>query len=163
MHWRREKGEDWDTLKGARAKRRMRALVLAGKSEGILAFLDETPIGWCAFGKRTDFARLDRSPSLKCDDAARVYSVPCFFVHRHFRGQGVAGILLKAAIAAIRARGGTIIEGYPVRPNKPGKIPAAFAWTGVPSLFEKEGFTVVARGGKLRVRKIVRAARRPAE
>jgi GNAT superfamily N-acetyltransferase len=162
MHWRREKGESWDDIKGAEAKRRMRALVLAGKSEGVLAFEADlaTPIGWCAFGKRTEFARLDRSPSLKCDDAASVYSVPCFFVHRRWRGHGVAGLLLRAAVAAIRERGGRIIEGYPVRQKKPGVIPAAFAYTGVPSLFAKEGFSVVATGGKLRVRKIVRARRR---
>ncbi len=86
--------------------------------------------------------------------------MPCFFVHRRWRGRGVARALLAAAVVVIRERGGTIIEGYPVRPTKQGKIPAAFAYTGVPSLFLEEGFKVVAEGGKLRVRKIVRARRR---
>src|SRR6201996_2801989 len=110
--------------------------------------------------KRKKLARLDRAPSLKCDDAEKVTSVPCFFVHRDHRGKGVAGALLRAAIAEVRGKGGGVIEGYPVRLSKFGKQPAAFIFTGVPSLFEREGFTVVGRAGKLRVRKIVRAGRR---
>jgi hypothetical protein len=42
-----------------------------------------------------------------------------------------------------------ILEGYPTIPyNK--IIPAAFAWTGIPSAFEKAGFKEAARRSKTR-------------
>lgn len=159
MSWRVEKGERWEALKGEKAKARMRALVRDGKAEGLLAFVGEEPVGWCAIGPRTSYAKLDRAPSLACDDAADVWSLPCFFIRRDHRGEGVATRLLKDALVYVRKRGGRIVEGYPARPYGDGKLPAAFAWTGVPSLFEKAGFQVLTRGSKLRVRKALAAKR----
>jgi len=98
MSWRVEEGERWDDLKGPRAKRRMKALVLAGEAHGVLAFDGDEPVGWCAYGPRRDFARLDRAPSLACDDADDVWSLPCFFVRRGWRGEGVATALLGGAL-----------------------------------------------------------------
>lgn len=156
MHWRLEKGEDWDALKGAPAKARFKKLVTAGKAHGVLAFLDEQPVGWCAYGPRTDFARLGRARTLACDDANEVWSLPCFFIKSGFRGKGVATALLKAAQKYMKKKGARLAEGYPVRPNDPAQpIPAAFAWTGTRALFDAAGFTLAGNedGGKQRVRK----------
>jgi len=156
MFWRLEKGERFDDVKGATAKRRFRALVSRGKAQGLLAF-DEggEPNGWLALGPRRDFAKLDRAPSLACDDADDVHSLPCFFIKPGARGQGVATALLNAAVLALKKAGARVVEGYPVKPTRPGgKIPAAFAYTGTLPLFEKAGF-VLAEGkptGKQRVR-----------
>jgi hypothetical protein len=53
--------------------------------------------------------------------------------------------------------GETIVEGYPIKPTKPGNkdIPGAFAFTGTISLFEKEGFVLAGSrvNSKLRYRK----------
>ena len=134
----------------------MRFLVESGQAHGILAFAGDEPVGWCAFDRRTDFAKLDRAPSLKCDDADQVWSIPCFFVRKEFQGQGVGGKLLAAALEALRRHGAAIAEGYPVKPTGDGKkLPAAFAWTGTRSLFAKAGFEVAGNpdGGRQRVRK----------
>lgn len=155
MSWRVEKGERWEDLKGAEAKRRFEALVRSGAATGVLAFEGDTPVGWAAYGPRTSFAKLDRSRTLACDDADQVWSLPCFFIKAGHRGQGVASALLAHAVDALRAKGATIAEGYPVRPKRPGeKIPAAFAWTGTRAMFEAQGFQVVGNpgGGKERVR-----------
>jgi GNAT superfamily N-acetyltransferase len=160
MSWRVEKGERWDDLKGPPARRRMKALVLAGKAHGVLAFDGEEPVGWCAYGPRRDFARLDRAPSLACDDAGEVWSLPCFFVRRGWRGRGVATALLAGALRVLRERGARIAEAYPPKPPRSGApLPAAFAWTGPRSLFDAAGFAVVGNreGGKQRVRKKLRA------
>lgn len=155
MHWRQELGEDWSQAKGAVNKRRLRALVEGGRAHGVLAYVDGEPVGWAAFDRRRDFAKLDRAPSFVCDDADRVWSLPCFFVKAGHRKQGVASALLAAAVAAVRRRRGQVIEAYPVRPGKFGKaIPAAFAWTGTIPMFEAAGFAPVGAcdRGKQRMR-----------
>src|SRR5262245_28825441 len=160
MFWRLDEGERFDDVKGEAAKRRQRALVMGERSLGVLAYVDGDPVGWAAFGPRRDFAKLDRAPSLACDDADRVWSVPCFFVKAGFRGRGVARALLGGAVAAMRRRGAKLIEGYPLRAQDPAKpIPAAFAYTGTLPLFEKAGFRAVALRpkGKQRVRKAIRS------
>lgn len=155
MSWRLEKGEKWDELKGAPAKKRFKGLVTTGKAHGVLAYADGEVAGWCSYDKRRDYARLDRAPSLKCDDADDVWSIPCFFIKAPFRGSGVATALLEHAKKMAAKRGATILEGYPVKkPKGDEKVPAAFAWTGTESLFAKAGFDRADRktGGKIRVR-----------
>jgi GNAT superfamily N-acetyltransferase len=153
--WRIEKGERWDDVKGALAKRRLRKGILSGGVLGVLAFDGEVPVGWCTFGPRDSFPRLNRSRTLKCDDSARVWCVPCFFVARHHRGKGVAKAMLAHALRAMKKKHAAVAEGYPVKPNKDGRYIAAFSWTGTESLFEKAGFAGVGgpAGSKRRVRK----------
>ena len=45
---------------------------------------------------------------------------------------------------AVRVEGATAVEAYPVEPYSE-KMPAAFAWTGIASAFEKAGFVEVLR------------------
>jgi len=156
MWWRIEKGEKWSLLKGEKAKRRMKVLVDRGEAHGVLAYAGGEPVGWCAYGRRHEFARLDRAPSFACDDADGVWSLPCFFVKGGFRGQGVATALLAGALKRMKKRGARLAEGYPVRPSRlGGSIPAAFAWTGTRPLFDGAGFEVAGNreGGKQRVRR----------
>lgn len=156
MFWRLGQGERFDDVKGAQAKQRFKALVTNGKARGFLAFVGDEPVGWLSAGRRTDFPKLDRAPSLACDDAAQVHALPCFFVKAGFRGQGVASALLAFAVKALKQEGAKVLEGYPVKAPRPGAaIPAAFAWTGTVPLFEKAGFAVVQAKptGKQRVRR----------
>lgn len=159
MFWRLEEGERFDDVKGPEAKRRMKKLVLEGKAQGLLAFAGEEPVGWLAIGPRREFKKLDRAPSLRIEDADQVWSLPCFFVHKEFRGRGVANALLNAALAELKRKKAKVAEGYPVKPPRPGeKIPAAFAYTGTVPLFEKHGFEVAAERpkGKQRVRRVLK-------
>ena len=52
-----------------------------------------------------------------------MWSLPCFFIKAKDRGQGVATALLTHAIAVMKKRRAKVIEGYPVRPRKPGGTP----------------------------------------
>ena len=163
MYWRIAKGEKWRELGDADAKRRFKRLVTDGSAHGVLAYADGEPVGWCAYGPRREFPRLERARTLTCGDVDRVWSLPCFFVKAGHRGQGVAGALLRAALAALAARGARVAEAYPVRPSEPGKaIPAAFAWTGTRALFDAAGFRVVGNrgGGRERVRRALAPRRR---
>lgn len=154
MSWRIEKGQKWEEIKGATAKQRFKKGILDRSIQGAIAYADSQPVGWCTFGPRTDFAKLDRAPSFKCADAENVWSIPCFFVKSGFRGIGISKALLAAALRAMKEQGCKIAEGYPSKPGKDGQYIAAFSWTGTQSLFSKAGFRVVGNkdGGKQRVR-----------
>ncbi|WP_224372479.1 GNAT family N-acetyltransferase [Hyalangium versicolor] len=163
MFWRLEKGERYADVKGAEAKQRMKALVRGGEAQGLLAFVGEEPVGWLALGPRREFKKLDRAPSLKCEDADEVWSLPCFFVHKDWRGQGVARTLLKAALPVLKKRGAKVVEGYPVKlPEGTVKLGASFAYTGTLPLFLEEGFELAAERpkGKQRVRKHLQGSRK---
>ncbi len=152
--WRIDKGEQWNEIKGAIARARLRKGVRNRSVCGILAFVGGKPVGWCTFGPKDTFPRLNRAPSLKCDDAAEVWSIPCFFVARGHRRMGVASALLGHALRAMNRRHAAVVEGYPAKPDKTGRCIDTFAWTGTRSLFEKAGFTVAGNpeGSKQRVR-----------
>ena len=128
--------------------------IAEGTIHGALAYLDHAPVGWCTFGLRPSFSRLNRSPSFRCDDADQVWSVPCFFIKNGFRGKGVATALLQFVINLARKSKVKMLEGYPSKPGKDGKYVPAFAWTGTQSLFAKAGFVLAGNedGGKQRVR-----------
>src|SRR5208283_462194 len=98
MFWRLKAGETYASLRGPRLKRRFKAHVARGEILGALAFVDGEAVGWVTFGPRTAFPRLERSPSLSCEDAAAAWSVPCFFVKAGFRKQGLASLLLSHAV-----------------------------------------------------------------
>jgi hypothetical protein len=63
----------------------------------------------------------------------------------------------KTATAILASEGESVLEGYPVKPTKPGNknIPGVFAWTGTIPLFAKQGFTLAGSSStaKLRYRK----------
>jgi len=152
MYWRLQKGERWDDLQGAPAKRRMKALVVSGKAQGAIAFASMEPVGWIAYGPRQDFPRLQRARTLACQDSGDVWAIPCFFIKAGWRDQGVAGALLAHALKSLRRQGARIAEGYPVN-LKPGqRLPNAFAWTGTRSLFARAGFELASPASTSKVR-----------
>ena len=153
MWWKTTRTE-FDAGKGAGNRAAMRRQVLAGAVPGILAYDAEGPVGWCAVEPRSAYARLSRSRTLAPVDGQPVWSVPCFFVRRGFRGQGVAGALLAAAAAHARRAGAPFLEGYPIDSRK--ELAAAFLYTGALSTFLRAGFTEVARTA--RTRPVVRLA-----
>ena len=144
MFWRIPR-KQFDSNKSADNKRLMKALVRKGSMPGMIAFDGKTPVGWCAFAPRTDYTRLANSRILKPVDEAEVWSVSCFFIDRDYREKGVATALLKAAAKEAKKMGAGTLEGYPVEPKEGKRYPPAFAWHGVPAIFESAGFREVAR------------------
>lgn len=143
MSW-RLKPADFERQKGDGNKQAMRDLVERNEQVGLLAYVDNNPIGWCALAPREVYVKLENSRVLKRVDNEPVWSISCFFVAKEYRRQGISLELLKGAIAFCEANEVKIIEGYPIVPYGE-QIPAAFAWTGIPSVFEKAGFVVAER------------------
>jgi GNAT superfamily N-acetyltransferase len=139
-------GKLWEDLKGAKNRDRLRRLIRAGKVHGVLAFCGEEPVGWCSFGPRRTFPRLQRVRALQREWSEDTWSIVCFYIPAAWRGRGIATHLLEAATHHALRLGAREIEGYPVMPKNPAEpLPAAFAWTGVPALFEKAGYSELSR------------------
>ncbi len=153
MLWRLPRGGKlWEENKGAKNKRAFKKLVTTSRVHGCLAFSGREPVGWCCVGPRGDFPRLERTKALQTQWGERTWSLTCFYVRAGWRHRGVATALLKEAVKVARENGAKELEAYPVRPKQDGsgEIPAAFAWTGVPSLFEKQRFRKVTPPGNSR-------------
>ena len=148
MSWRLKRAQ-FEKQKGSGNKNAMKKIVHKGEAPGILAYYDNKPIAWCSAAPRETFIRLENSKVLGRIDDKPVWSVSCLFISKEFRRQGVSTELLKAVIKFCKSKGAKIIEAYPQEPYG-DNIPGAFAWTGIPSSFEKAGFKVVERRSKMR-------------
>ena len=134
----------------ARTRRNKGALVEEGRSHGILVYSGGEPVGWCQYGPKEESPRIDTGNIYKRlalgNDDKGLWRITCFWVDRRHRNQGVAGVGLKAALGSIRKKGGGLVEAFPaLRKGFPAD------WTGTLSMFEKEGFKVVAPFGKYNV------------
>jgi GNAT superfamily N-acetyltransferase len=155
--WRFENGEKWKEIEGAAAKERLYSGIKNGSVYAVIAYDETKPVGWCTYGPRLTFPRIGRARTLKCDDAESVWSLPCFFVLRGYRRQGVSSLMLNHALKTMQKLGVKIAEGYPSKPDKDGKYIDTFAFTGTQSLFAKAGFVLAGSAAhhKQRVRKIL--------
>jgi GNAT superfamily N-acetyltransferase len=131
----------WEEKRGDPNRRALKRLVERGEAGGVLALSGGRAVGWCSAAPRADFAGLAAKRSLATDWDERTWSVTCFFIAKDWRARGLGSKLLAAAVALARKRGATRIEGYPAAlPRNGGDLPAAFAWTGLPQVFERCGF-----------------------
>lgn len=150
MYWRFPRGGRlWEENKGDPNRRSMEKLVKADKVFACLAFSEGEPVGWCCLGPRADFPMIERKKALATDWNETTWSVVCFFIDRKWRSGGVASALLAEAVKLARSKGARELEAYPVPEtwNFKGKIPAAFAYTGLPSMFRKLNFRDVTPAG----------------
>jgi GNAT superfamily N-acetyltransferase len=135
-----------------------KALVDAGPPPGLIAYAGGMPVGWVTLGPREVFLKLARSPVMKPVDAQPVWSIVCFVVPAPYRGQGVASALLEAAVQYARKRGARLVEAYPM--DRAGRVQDDWMWHGALSMFQRAGFSEVAR--RRPQRPIVRRALAPA-
>lgn len=132
--------------------RRLRAQTACGKADstttsGLVAYLGEEPVGWCAVEPRTAYDGLlrvfrvpwDGRSEDKTDDT--VWAVTCLFARQGFRKRGVSRALARAAVVFAQERRARAIEAYPI-------INGAIAeelHVGTPSVFAEAGLVEVHR------------------
>jgi len=141
MYFRR-RGLNWSNATAAANRAGLEELAAHDPSPGLLAYRDDRVVGWVSLGPRGSYDRLAGAKLLAPVDDLPVWSIVCFVVSRKARGSGVGTALLAAAIDHAAAHGATMLEAYPVAAER-GRVPAASAYQGSQSMFEKAGFEVV--------------------
>jgi len=149
--------KEWDGTAPLARRAILHRLVADGEEPGLLAYLDDDPVGWCALGPRERYARMmsPRSRTFRPLDDLPSWVINCFFIARPARGQGVATALLAAAVDYAFARGAERIEAYPIDPATQAPTTDNL-FVGYLPAFLGAGFVEVARVGK---RPVVRLER----
>jgi GNAT superfamily N-acetyltransferase len=124
----------------------------ADATTGVVAYLDDEPVGWCAVQPRTAYPallRVYRTPwdgrsEDKTDDS--IWAVTCVFVRAGYRKRRIAHALAEAAVEHARGRGARALEAYPMR-TEAGEIMWEEIHVGAESIFAAAGMTEVSRPG----------------
>jgi GNAT superfamily N-acetyltransferase len=91
----------------------------ATETIGLVGYLDDEPVAWCAVDRRSVYGRLRGSPvpwkgRTESRDDPDVWAIPCLVVRRGYRGRGLTYPMVAAAVSHARSRGAQAIEGYPM-------------------------------------------------
>lgn len=145
MHWRLSITE-WMDNRGEGNKTAVRELAERETPPGVVGYLDDDPVAWCAFGDRADFPRMQRSTILKPLDDEPVVSLACLLIKRDHRGDHLSTAWIAAVCEYLAETSGIrIVEAYPVEPARGRTAGPDTAMTGIASAFTAAGFTEVAR------------------
>jgi GNAT superfamily N-acetyltransferase len=149
-------GKGTGTAAGNRALKER--LVRADGSHAALVYDGADVVGWCQFGPPAEIpGRMSGYSRLGLDMPD--WRIPCFFVDRDRRRDGVARAALAGVLRIIAAKGGGTVDGYPISVVRGKKYSSSFLPGGTASMFAKAGFHVVGHLGtsKLVMRKKVRS------
>lgn len=121
-----------------------RAIVDAGPPPGLIAYCGGAPVAWARVTPRAALPGLTRSRRFKSpDQGPEIWSISCFRVLAGWRGKGLTGALIGAAIPFARDHGARVLEAYANDPQV-RKSPEA-VYTGLASTFARAGFYEVER------------------
>ena len=124
------------------------------ETSGLVAYLDDEPVGWCAVEPRSAYTGLVRNNRVpwegrdedRADDS--VWAVTCFVTRVGFRKRGVSRALARAAADFARERGARAVEGYPMT-TKNALLEELHV--GTRGVFADAGFTEVSHPTPRRV------------
>jgi GNAT superfamily N-acetyltransferase len=139
--------------RGVRNRREKKALVDSGCAHGILVYANGEPVGWCQYGPREELPRIDNSRKYRAvapeAGTQKLWRITCFAVLKNYRKRGVACAALKAALEAIKDKGGGLVEAYPITRWESYAF-GNESTHGTASMFKKAGFKTVAPYGSTR-------------
>jgi GNAT superfamily N-acetyltransferase len=129
----------------------MESLVRDGQPVGVLGYVDESPVAWCAVAPRSAYQAIIRSRTLPIDerDDATIWAINCLFVKAGHRKQSLTTPMIEAAVEYARRSGARIVEAYPVE-TPPGDL--SFGLVG---MFLDAGFEVYERDRTTSKRNVV--------
>jgi len=124
-------------------------------TSGLVGYLGDEPVAWCAVEPRTAYIRLTRQVTWagrnedKADEG--VWAVTCLVTRTPYRWQGFTYQMIAAAVEFAREGGAHAVEGYGML-TEPGKeITWGELHVGSRNAFAAAGFREVTRPTKRRV------------
>lgn len=81
------------------------------RMQGLLAYLNGKPIGWCNAAPRSMMDAFFDAPD---EDEKHLGQITCFVIAKEYRRTGIATSLLHAACNALKAQGLSIAEASPL-------------------------------------------------
>lgn len=115
--------------------------IRAGRAFGLIAFLNNTPAGWCAIDPvRTQIGHdyYLQTENARSSDA---WMIHCLYVDPVHRGAGVSKELIKSAISFSKSQGAPDLLAFPIPEDSIDKFPKDIAeFSGRFSTFNKLGF-----------------------
>lgn len=131
-------------------------LVRTHRTHSALVYDGPDVVGWCQFGSPAELpARMGGFRKLGA--APPDWRIPCFFVDRDRRKEGVSEAALAGALRIIAANGGGTVDGYPLATDGE-PYSSSFLFGGTASMFARAGFRPLGPLGtrKTVMRKVVR-------
>ncbi len=127
----------------------------ADGTSGLVAYLGDEPVGWCAVEPRAAYHGLLR-PTFRIHWEGRdedredesVWAVTCLYARAGYRKRGIARALARAAVEHARTHGGRAVEAYPIVVKN---VIDEELHVGTESVFADAGMTVVSHPSKRRV------------
>jgi GNAT superfamily N-acetyltransferase len=123
----------------------------SGSTSGLVAYLDDEPVGWCAVEPRTAYAgllRVYRVPWEGRDedkDDETVWAVTCLFTRAGHRRRGVSYALAESAVDHARRAGARALEAYPMVMEPGQSMITEELHVGTSSVFAAAGLVEVSR------------------
>lgn len=139
MYWRI--GAEYRRRPAERNRADLHRIVASGPPPGLVAVAGSTAVGWCQLTGRDALPALDRAWRVRRVDDVPVWCVSCLTVRKGWRRQGVATLLVEAAVEAARRAGIPAVEACPLDAD----VSPSASGTGYASTFCRLGFTEVAR------------------
>jgi GNAT superfamily N-acetyltransferase len=139
--------------RGVRNRRQKKDPVYRGCARGILVYANGEPVGWCQYGRKEELPRIDNSRKYRKlapqANVEKLWRIICFAALKKHRKHGVASAALRAALEAIKRKGGGLVEAYRI-PRWETRAFGNESTHGTLSMFKKAGFKVVAPFGATR-------------
>jgi len=108
---------------------------------GVIAYLEDQPVGWCSISPRDQIPKLHASKLIRPVDEVAVWSIICMVVRSGFRRRGVNRQMVLGALDYAKDLGAPGVEAYPVDPE--GRMDLTMAFVGTRKMFEEVGFEVL--------------------
>lgn len=158
--WLKVPGSRWYGIPVEERARRLEEQAGCGNPDaptsGLVAYISDEPVGWCAVEPRPAYPRLlgHRVPwagRAEDRDDDGVWAVSCFVTRTGYRRRGVSYALAHAAVGFARERGAAALEGYPMLLEPGMNASWGELFVGSRSIFAAAGFEQVSHPTPRRV------------
>ena len=136
----------WDARSPNVEGRKQRLCDQAIEGNGLVAYLEDEPVGWCSLEPRINYPYLRQTVwkgRNQDRDDPMIWAITCFVTRAGFRHQGVSVALTAATVDFARGRGASALEAYPMRPAPGTEVTWGEMHVGHVNGFLAAGFRIV--------------------